>query len=856
MLRPHRRRDRRVSCPRAIGEISLPLACSRFLVSAALPVVNVSHSAKLSVRSSHPVWYVLVSAALYFLAQVGSLRWEMVLHGNSGLWPAAAVGLIAIVGAPTGWRWRVAMATLAANVAAHAALGGLSMALTPNVSVRLLADWGGALVVVRVLGERPNLERSAPLLTFAALVGLLITPVVALVAALAIVTLSRASGPSLAVAFVRWYVPEVVMTLQLAPALWVALDVIERIRRTTWRDMAERGLALLATVAAIAAVALEPVVAGVALPISIVAVPVLLVAGYRYGVSFTACASVAMLATVLAITAAGAGPFAAAHPPGYARLVAAELYVGSLGISLVLLAAVLSDLRASSERFQSFLNAGDTAIIAVDLDRRIVGFSPAANRIFLDSAQRPLELGLDPLAPSQGTPEVLALRIAGWGSALKGASNVAILAPGPKTRLEMRYEPMRNADGVVVGAVATATDLVKREQAEQARVRAERLEAIGRLAGGIAHDVNNLMTIVLGQTYLLRQEVRGVTDATAALDEIDATIERTTRLTTQLLAFSRAQPIAPRVVALAEQVDASVSLLRRILEEHTIVDVEHRGTYASVVLDIGQFEQVLLNLATNARDAMPDGGRLSIVTDTATLEPADAAPLGIAAGAYATLEVRDSGRGIDPELLGSVFEPFFTTKGASGTGLGLATVDAVMQKLGGAVRATSIPGVGTTFTMWFPRSAAVPDTEQAPSPSETSRRASGRVLVCEDDEAIRRLVVRTLTKAGMSVHDAPTPHDALAWLDGDGRDTELLVSDIVMPGMSGVELMREARQRIPTLRVILMTGYADDKTWDLAAADSPDMILAKPFSVAALLAGAAALSDRTYAVPATAVIAG
>jgi two-component system cell cycle sensor histidine kinase/response regulator CckA len=634
-----------------------------------------------------------------------------------------------------------------------------------------------------------------------------------------------------------------VMTLLLAPALWVALDVVERVQQTSWRALAERGLALLALVGAITAVTLNPVVAGVSLPISIVAVPVLLLAGYRYGVSFTAWAAVTMLATVLVLTAADAGPFAAARAPGYARFVAAELYVGAVGISLVLLAAVLSDLRASAERFQSFLDTVDTAIIAVDLDRRIVGFSSAANRIFLDSAKRPLYLGLDPLGPLQGSAESMERRRAGWSAALRGESDVATLTPDDATRMEMRYEPMRNSHGAVVGAVATATDLVKREQAEQARVRAERLEAIGRLAGGIAHDVNNLMTIVLGQTYLLRAEVPAHADATAALDEIDATIERTTRLTTQLLAFSRAQVTTPRVVTLAAQVDASAILLRRIVEENTIIEVDHRGAPASVTVDIGQFEQILLNLATNARDAMPDGGRLWLVTDTVTLAPSDAESLGIVAGEYATLQVRDSGHGIATELLDDIFEPFFTTKGANGTGLGLATVYAVMRKAAGAVRVTSTTGAGTTFTMWFPRTAVAPDNVQTPIAPTPSHRAGVRVLVCEDDASIRRLVVRTLAVAGLSVHDAPTPAEALAWLDGEGWNTELLVSDIIMPEMSGVELMRQARQRIPELRVLLMTGYADDALRGLSAAERPDRVMSKPFTVAALLACVAELTN-------------
>jgi two-component system cell cycle sensor histidine kinase/response regulator CckA len=266
------------------------------------------------------------------------------------------------------------------------------------------------------------------------------------------------------------------------------------------------------------------------------------------------------------------------------------------------------------------------------------------------------------------------------------------------------------------------------------------------------------------------------------------------------------------------------------------------------LLDIGQFEQILLNLATNARDAMPNGGRLSIMTDTATLAPTDAVSLGVPPGEYATLEVQDSGRGIDAGLLDDIFEPFFTTKGAKGTGLGLATVHAVMQKLGGAVRVASMPGAGTTFTMWFPRTDAASDAAQIPIAPQPVHRVGARVLVCEDDPAIRRLVVRTLARAGVTVHDAPTPFDALAWLDGDGRDTEVLVSDIVMPGMSGVELMRAARQRIPGLRVLLMTGYADDQLRNLSAEERPDMVIAKPFTGVALIACVAELSGRTRLV--------
>ncbi len=772
--------------------------------------------------------------ALYFAAQCASLALSARIGGNPGLWPAGAVGLVMILCAPDGWRWRVALGTLVANFASHMAFGGLRGApLALALTIRLLGDWGGAEVLVRALGTRPHLDRSGPLLRFSALVGLAITPATALIGSAA---LAITSGTPFLAGWVRWYIPEVVMTLLLAPALWVGITSVGRGGRTPWRRAAEQSLALLVLVGGVAAVALQPTIAGVTLPISLIVIPVMIVIGFRYGVAMTAWAAVATFVTLLVITLNEAGPFAVSRAAGFSRLVAVELYAGTLGVSMVLLAAVLRDLRAAAARLQSFLETVDSPIIVVDSDRRIVGFSPAAQTVFERTQGERVTFGSDPLGPTRGPPELLHRRAMAWLGALSGESQVVILEPDESTRLEMRYEPMLNASGEIVGAVASATDLLRREHEEGVRARAERLEAIGRLAGGIAHDVNNLQTIVLGESYLLRQSVSSMPEATESLDAIDETVDRTKRLTTQLLAFSKAQVMAPRVVPLCAQVDAVAALLRRVVEEDTVIDVSHRGEPWNVAVDIGQFEQIMLNLATNARDAMPAGGHLWIETASLRLPTREATRLELPEGEYATLTVRDNGPGIAPDVLRNVFEPFFTTKGPLGTGLGLATVHAIVRKLGGAVDATSVVGTGTTFSLWFPRASHAPDTDTSAAAGASVSHDAARVVVCDDDPAIRRIVTRTLSGAGFIVHDAPTPAEALAWLAGDGRDTAVLVSDVVMPGMSGVELLRAARELKPNLHVLLMTGYSENDLLDLREGDRPDGVLPKPFHGADLIA--------------------
>ncbi len=776
--------------------------------------------------------YVAGTFVLYFLSQWLSIRATAAIGQNTGLWPAAAVGLVLILGAPSGTRTAVALATLLANIGAHLVSPALSVwPLIAAVLFRLAAEWGGALFIARLLGDQLSLERPNSYLKFTAAICFVVTPVTSLVSA---VVFSSGSTANLFADFAHGYVPEVIMMLTLGPTVWVMRDAVARAGRTDGVELAKGAGTLLVLAASATLAVFQPSVAGMTFPISLVLVPLLLVIAYRFGVGTTAWGGIIVMVVLVAFTARGIGPFAATRAPGLPRFVSVELYVGAVAIPMVLLAAVLTELRESSARFQSFLDTAASPMLAVDVGRRIVGFSPAADQMFRGSAGVRLHFGMDPLGPRIGSPEVTHRQARGWERSLAGHEDVAIIEPDPDTRIEMRYQPMRNARGEVVGAIATATDLLRRERDEAESARVNRLETIGRLAGGIVHDVNNLMTIVLGQVFTLRSTVGHVAGTDAPLREIETTVERTKRLTAQLLAFSRAQPMDPIVTELRVEVERTLDMLRRVLEEHVVLDPVYASESWRIAIDRGQFEQLLLNLVTNARDAMPRGGRVRLTTAYVAIE---ATAQDLAAGEYATLEICDTGTGMTDEELRRIFDPFYSTKGARGYGLGLATVHAIMRRAGGAVTVRSAPGEGTTFCLWFPRSHApltVPTLATVRDDARTL--GAGKVLVCEDEPAIRRIVSRTLGSCGLQVIECASADEALRELQRRGADIDLVISDVVMPGMSGVELMRTVRQLRPGIPVMLMTGYAEGLFEDDTETQPADAVLAKPFRGEELLA--------------------
>ncbi len=389
-------------------------------------------------------------------------------------------------------------------------------------------------------------------------------------------------------------------------------------------------------------------------------------------------------------------------------------------------------------------------------------------------------------------------------------------------------------------------EMRRREKAEATLHRSQKLEALGRLAGGIAHDFNNILTVLLAESEMLEAHVRSGRPLGEAeigqIADIRASSERASALTTQLLAFSRRRIGAPAVVELQATVRRMAPMLMRLVREDVRLDWDFEASGASVRIDDGQLEQVLMNLVLNARDAMPRGGRLSIATRCVDIDQRwvddnpDASP-----GPHVVLEVSDTGVGIAPDDLDSIFDPFFTTKGpGAGTGLGLASAHGMVIQAGGHITVESELGRGTCFRVYLPDVRERPSVAANPSDPRSASGRSGTVLLCEDDAVVRRVIQRVLTAAGLEVVEADCAESALEWLRARDTAFDLLISDIVMPGMNGRELASIVTSERPEIRILLVSGYAAD------AIDAGDALpgvglLEKPFTPADLVARATAL---------------
>jgi signal transduction histidine kinase/ActR/RegA family two-component response regulator len=379
--------------------------------------------------------------------------------------------------------------------------------------------------------------------------------------------------------------------------------------------------------------------------------------------------------------------------------------------------------------------------------------------------------------------------------------------------------------------------VVERQLAEQRRnelekdlLQAQKMEAVGRLAGGIAHDFNNLLTAILGYTDLASAKADRAAPPREELSEIRRAAGRAADLTRQLLAFGRKQVLQPRVLSLTDSVNETDKMLRRLIGENVRLETSVGGEAGRVCADAGQVEQVIVNLAINARDALPNGGTLAIRTADVRIGPEDARRLAVPIGDYVELSVSDDGLGMDALTLSRIFEPFFTTKEmGQGTGLGLATVYGIVKQSGAQILVDSEPGRGTRFRILFPR---VQDARAASPPAEsnaTEKRGSETILLVEDDENVRRLTRMILEQQGYRVLTASSGAQALEIACDPRRSIDLVLSDVVMPGMSGHELLDRISQVRPDVRALYMTGYVDDPGPGAHGNESSRNFLRKPF---------------------------
>jgi PAS domain S-box-containing protein len=404
----------------------------------------------------------------------------------------------------------------------------------------------------------------------------------------------------------------------------------------------------------------------------------------------------------------------------------------------------------------------------------------------------------------------------------------------------VRGVPILERNGTIREWVGTSTDITKRRETEESLrkkdlelQRSQRLDAIGRLAGGIAHDFNNLLTTIMGPAELAERQLPQDHPVREELQEIRDSARRAGELTKKLLAFGRQQVMAPVILDVNEAVDSAVSLLRRVIGESVVLDLALKASRPTVHVDRTQFEQIVINLAVNARDAMPDGGWLTLETADVAIDRSFAEEHHeLKPGHYVLLAVTDTGSGMDPETQKQIFEPFFTTKEhEGGTGLGLSTVYGIVRQSGGHVWVYSEPGRGSSFKIYLPHADAETSAPHAQPPSsEPLPRGVETILFTEDDPGIRRLGLRILTELGYTVLPAGSGPEALELAARHGGDINLLVSDVVMAEMNGIELWELLRLDRAHLPALFISGWASEAAVKHGILDGQVPFLQKPFS--------------------------
>ena len=396
---------------------------------------------------------------------------------------------------------------------------------------------------------------------------------------------------------------------------------------------------------------------------------------------------------------------------------------------------------------------------------------------------------------------------------------------------EMNFAPLRDEGGRITHFIATKQDVTERKQMEDRLRQGQKMEAVGRLAGGVAHDFNNLLTLINGYSALVLGRLDSNDSNWGQIEEIRRAGERAASLTRQLLAFSRRQVLAPRILDLSAVVGDIEKMLRRLMGEDIDLEIVRGSPLGQVKADPGQIEQVLVNLAVNARDAMPEGGKFVIESANVELDQlyADRHPE-VVPGRFVVLTVTDSGIGMSAEIQTHIFEPFFTTKEKDkGTGLGLATVYGIVKQSGGYIWVSSEPGCGTTFNIYLPRIDETEDWDQSAEPQGESVAGSETILLVEDEEAVRALAAEVLRECGYQVLES-TPEDALQVSERHTGPIHLLLTDVVMPRVSGrkiADLLVPARM---LTKVLYMSGYPDGHIVHDGVLQADTALLQKPFT--------------------------
>jgi PAS domain S-box-containing protein len=499
------------------------------------------------------------------------------------------------------------------------------------------------------------------------------------------------------------------------------------------------------------------------------------------------------------------------------------------------------ELRETSHTLEALIEASPLAVIVSDASGTVRVWNVAAARLF--GWREDEAVGFqNPLLSAEGNPELCAIcKLVLRGERFSNWEVRGHRADGSEIILSFSGAPLSDKGGIVVAMMAIIADISDSKKAEMALKKSEeqlrqsqKMEAVGKLAGGVAHDFNNVLSVITGYTELLLLRLKRKNPVRRELEQIHKAGERAAALTRQLLAFSRRQVLQPKLLQLPEVVENIGKMIRRLIGENIEFVTEASPDPWTVRADPSQVEQILMNLVVNARDAMPQGGKLVVSTANYFLEsPFVERELTIPPGRYATLKIADNGCGMDEAVLSRIFEPFYTTKEkGKGTGLGLATVYGIVKQSNGFIRVESAPGAGTSVTVYLPVAVKEGDGAKEEPQSAKNQRLTGKetILLVEDEEVVRELATESLQRYGYTVLAASNGDKALSICEEYKERIDLLITDLVMPGMNGIELARrflDSRSEIP---VLFMSGYSEDAMEHLKDMTQRQSFLPKPIT--------------------------
>jgi|MDSW01.1.fsa_nt_gb two-component system cell cycle sensor histidine kinase/response regulator CckA len=504
-------------------------------------------------------------------------------------------------------------------------------------------------------------------------------------------------------------------------------------------------------------------------------------------------------------------------------------------------------LRESEKRYRVLAENATDIIWTAGMDGLIDYCSPAVKRVLGISVEQALDLTLDDFLPLNALTNIEQTELISAGSIEMLTEPITVQVEqtkhdGNQIWLEAQVSLLLGPQDEPLGVLGVSRDISQRRRVETERasleaqlLQAQKMEAIGRLAGGIAHDFNNLLTGISVSAQLLLEAKNIAEEVALDVQDILTATDRATRLTRQLMAFSRNQVVAPQLVDVNFVVSSFERMLSRLIGEDIRMSFLPDAKSRWIEIDPIQLEQIIVNLVVNARDAMPDGGDLTIASEKAEVSSDSLGGWEAEPGEFVCLAVRDTGQGMPEEIRERIFEPFFTTKDAGkGTGLGLSTVYGIVKQNGGVIQLESTLGEGTCFKVFLPaKSAPVkPSPEKSPGEFESG---SGRVLVVEDEEIVRSLARRLLEKQGYEVVEAIDGNEAWELCETQNLSFDLVLTDVVMPGMSGPRLIEKLRESRSAMKVIYMSGYVDEELEQDALGQPNTRFIQKPFSVGRLL---------------------